>query len=100
MVAEIQVPNGQSVTRHATIRAQQRGLPPLVLQWLEDYGTEQYDGHGGIVRYFDKKARRALELAVGRTPVRRMYEWLDAYAVVTHDGTTVTAGHRHKRIRR
>ena len=33
-------------TRHATTRAQQRGLPPLVDQLLDRYGEEQHDGHG------------------------------------------------------
>ena len=86
------------VSRHAATRMQQRGLPPLVLQWLEDYGSERYDGHGGVIRYFDKRARRALERAVGREPVRRMHEWLNSYAVFAHDGTAVTVGRRHKRL--
>ena len=33
-------------TVHATIRAQQRGVPPLIEDWLLDYGAEQFDGHG------------------------------------------------------
>ena len=86
------------VSRHAAARMQQRGLPPLVLQWFEDYGSERYDGHGGVIRFFDKRARRALERSVGREPVRRMHEWLNSYAVVAHDGTAVTVGRRHKRL--
>jgi hypothetical protein len=31
---------------HTTIRAQQRGIPPLIDQLLEAYGQEQHDGHG------------------------------------------------------
>jgi len=77
---------------------QQRGLPPLIVHWLEDFGSERYDGHGGVILFFDKRARRSLERAVGREPVRRMHEWLDAYVVVAHDGTAVTVGHRCKRL--
>jgi hypothetical protein len=77
---------------------QQRGLPPLIVQWLEDFGSERYDGHGGLILFFDKRARRALERAVGREPVRRMNDWLDAYLVVAHDGTGITAGRRYRRF--
>ncbi|MDP6652334.1 MAG: hypothetical protein QGF90_09550 [Gammaproteobacteria bacterium] len=34
-------------TTHAAIRAQQRCIPPLVDQWLSQFGEEEYDGHGG-----------------------------------------------------
>ena len=86
------------LSRHAATRMQQRSLPPLVLQWLEDYGAERYDGHGGVIRFFDKRARRALERSVGREPGRRMQDWLDAYVVLAHDGTTVTVGRRYRRL--
>ena len=86
-------------TMHADQRSRQRGLPPLVLQWLEAYGAENHDGHGAVILYFDKRARRRLEMAIGREPVRRMSEWLNAYAVVANDGRTITVGHRYKRIK-
>ena len=28
------------LTTHATIRAQQRGIPPVIQDWLLDYGEE------------------------------------------------------------
>lgn len=86
-------------TYHGTVRAQQRGLPPLVLDWLNNYGREHHDGRGATILFFDKSARRRLERAVGREPVRRMHEWLNASAVVSGDGCLITAGHRFKRIR-
>lgn len=88
------------MTTHSHARAQQRGLPPLVLHWLDDYGTETHDGHGAVIRHFDRRARRRLERDVGREPVRRMHEYLDAYSVVGTDGTLITVGHRYQRIRR
>ena len=54
------------LSRHAATRMQQRGLPLLVMHWLYDFGSERYDGHGSVILFFDKKARRALERAVGR----------------------------------
>ena len=85
---------------HCRIRQQQRGIPNLVLDWLMDYGQEQHDGHGATIRYFDRRARRAVERRVGREPVRRLHEFMDAYAVVGRDGSLITTGHRYNRIRR
>ena len=86
------------MTSHAIMRSQQRCLPPLVIDWLHDFGRERHDGRGATILYFDKHARRSLERSVGRAPVRRMKEWLNAYAVVSDDGTLVTVGHRYRRI--
>ena len=89
-----------SMSTHALTRAQQRGLPPLVLQWLDAYGTETHDGRGAVIRHFTRDARRRLERDVGREPVRRLHEYLDAYAVLGTDGNLITVGHRYRRIRR
>lgn len=88
------------MTPHARTRAQQRGLPPLVVHWLDDFGREVHAPGGATIRHFDKRARRHLERHVGREPVRRMHEYLDAYAVYASDGTLITVGTRYQRIRR
>lgn len=88
------------LTQHASRRAKDRGIPPLVLQWLEEHGAEAHVGQGTRVLWFDKPARRRIERTVGREPVRRMHEWMDAYAVVGNDGQTITCGHRRRRIKR
>ncbi len=86
---------------HASRRAQGRGIPPLVSSLLDLYGHELYDGHGGLVFYFDKASRRRMEKDLGREPVRRLSEWLDAYKVTScRDGITITVGHRYMRIKR
>lgn len=87
-----------SFTKHGRTRTQQRCLPPLVLDWLWDFGEERFDGRGATVLFFNKPARRRLERAVGREPVRRMSDWLNSYAVVS-DGQVITAGHRYRRFR-
>lgn len=88
-------------TNHALSRAQQRGIPPFIDQLLDLYGHEQYDGHGGLILYLDKKSIRQMERDMGREPVRRLAEWHDAYKVRSvEDGCTITIGHRTKRIRR
>lgn len=88
------------ISPHARTRMQQRGLPPLVLHWLDDFGSEVPAPGGATLRHFDKRARRRLERSVGREPVRRQHEYLDAYAVYANDGTLITIGPRYQRIRR
>lgn len=85
-------------TRHAEIRAQQRGIPPLMDELLDRYGHEQHDGHGAVILYLDKQSIRSMERDLGRRPVARLAEWLDAYKVRTSDGQTITIGHRTRRI--
>ena len=88
-----------ALTAHASRRMRQRGLPPLILDWLYAFGEEQHDGHGGVVLYFNKQARRRIERSVGRNAVRRLADWLNTYAVVSSDGKVVTAGYRYRRIK-
>lgn len=86
-------------TRHAEIRAQQRGIPPFIDQVLDLYGKEQYDGHGGVILYLDRSSLRRMERDMGRKPVSRLAEWHDAYKVKSSvDGRTITTGHRSTRI--
>ncbi len=85
-------------TRHAEVRAQQRGIPPLVDQLLDLYGQESHDGHGGIVLYLNKMSIRNMERDMGSRPVARLAEWLNAYKVQNSDGNTITIGHRNQRI--
>lgn len=87
------------LTIHAMTRSQQRAVPPLIQEWLYLYGAEVHDNRGCIVRYFDKPAKRRLERAVGREPVKRMKDKLCCY-LVEGDGHVITTGHRHRRIKR
>lgn len=88
----------RELTRHASVRAQQRGIPRLVVDWLEAYGEEMHDQDGTIILHFSKRSRRRLERDVGREPVRRLSNYLRCYVVVSNDGAVITVGHRHKHI--
>lgn len=83
---------------HANVRAQQRCIPPLVDQWLDAYGHEEYDGRGAVVIFFNKDSRRRLERDLGHHPIAQLSQYLDAYKVRTQDGCTITIGHRTCRI--
>jgi hypothetical protein len=85
---------------HAQKQMQRRGIPPLITHWLEDFGEEVHDHRGAIILHFSKAARRRLEHSVGRLAVRTLNEWMDAYMVVSTDGTTITVGVRYQRINR
>ncbi len=88
----------RNFTDHAAIRQQQRGIPPLVSDWLIDFGVEQFDGHGGIIRYFSKQCVRRLEREIGREPVARMSEFMRCYLVQsTRDGSVITIGKRYQK---
>jgi hypothetical protein len=89
-----------NMTNHGAVRSQQRAIPPLVLQWLDQFGEEQYDGHGAIIRYFSRASRREMEREFGSNPVKKMSEFLNAYKVESHDGMVITTGHLTKRIKR
>jgi hypothetical protein len=84
-------------TTHAGVRAQQRGVPPLVMHWLLDYGEETFDGRGGVLRYFTPRSIRQLEREVGQAPIKRLSEYLRCYLVQgSQDGNVITVGKRHR----
>lgn len=87
-------------TRHAEIRAQQRGIPPMIEQLLDLYGQEEHDGHGAITLYLNKNSIRNMELNLGCRPVSRLAEWFDAYKVKSTDGSIISLGFRTHRLRR
>ena len=87
----------RNYTEHAKVRQQQRGIPPLIADWLISYGKEQFDGHGGVIRYFSKDCVRRLEREVGREPIKRMSEFLRCYLVQDSiDGAVITLGKRYE----
>ena len=87
-----------SQSRHAHSRTQQRAIPRLMVDWLLQFGAEVSDARGCTIRYFDKQAKRRLERAYGREPIRRFGDKLSCY-LVEKNGRVITAGHRHKRVR-
>ena len=83
-------------TQHAIKRSQQRGIPTLIQQWLLDYGEENFNERGMIIRFFTSKSIRRMERDFGREPLRRLSEYLRCYLVESaHDGSVITVGKRH-----
>lgn len=88
-------------THHAERRAQQRAIPPLVDRLLDEFGEEQYDGHGGIRVFFNHRSVRRMKKVLGQQPVALFRRYLLAYKVVSsRDGAVITRGWRTGRMRR
>lgn len=87
------------LTRHAQVRSQQRGIPPIVIDLILQFGSQESAGDGASKLFFDKAARRRLQSYAG-TLAPMLDEHLDAYAVVSQDNQIITVGHRIERIRR
>lgn len=88
-----------NMTCHARIRTQQRGIPPLIQEWLLTYGAMGIR-YGAQVRYFDKAARKVLKQLFGAVVIDRLGNLLNTYLVESHDATVITVGHRTQRKRR
>lgn len=89
------------MSQHADQRRQQRGIPPIVEQWLDEYGEEHHDGHGALRLVFGKRARRRMERELGVEFVNFNAKWLTVYRVVSAaNDDAITVGYRRKRLRR
>ena len=89
------------ISKHASRRMQKRSVPPIVLDWLQDYGSEQYDGRGAVIRYFDRAAKERLKRVYGHQFVRTSKKYLAVYMVEDVAGQSlVTVGYRNRRIPR
>lgn len=86
-------------TRHAVVRAQQRGIPQLAVDLLLEHGATQPAADGATMYYFDKRSRRRLDAYAGPL-ARALSRDLNVFAVVSDDGRLVTVGHRIRRIER
>ena len=87
-------------TRHAHRQSKQRSIPPMILDLLQDFGASVRN-HGADILFFDHTAIKRLRHHLGGDRGLRSFEpFFDAYAVLADDGSVITCGHRHKRIRR
>ena len=87
-----------NMTKHAIARQQQRAIPPLIIDWLCQFGCRITGMNGTTVIYFDKDSRRTLCSEVGHIVVRRLSDMMDAYVVMT-DERIITVGHRFKPLK-
>lgn len=90
-----------ALTLHAEQRLQQRGIPPLVVELLDQFGASARCPGGAERLTFDKPARARLRRALGARGVAVVDKWLGIYAVISDDtGEVITAAHRRHRFKR
>jgi hypothetical protein len=88
------------VSRHAQSRLQQRSIPADAVEFLHQFGAV-HRSYGAERIFFDKAARKRLEVHVGGKRGLRPYErYLNIYMVISDDGLLITAGHRTRRFQR
>jgi hypothetical protein len=87
-------------TKHAEIRAQQRGIRRDVLDYLIAYGRREYDHARCEVVYLDNKAIAQLREEVGVQAANLVTAQRDVYLVIDSNGLVVTTGHRFRRVLR
>lgn len=84
-------------TRHAATRAQQRAIPPLLLDLLLRFGRSERSGDGTERYFFDKRSRRAVQRYAGCLG-QLLDQHLDVYAILSDCDKVVTVGHRLERF--
>lgn len=87
------------ISNHANQRVQQRGIPPVIVDWLLKFGAVEHT-HGARKLFFDRAARKRLSKTIGAQVVDRLGDLLNVYIVVSEEARVVTAGHRFERIKR
>jgi PAS domain-containing protein len=87
-------------TKHAEIRAQQRGIRYDVLDCLLAYGRREHDHAHCEIVYFDARAAERAHREAGPRVAHLVSDHRDVYAVIDSDGRVVTTGHRFRRILR
>ena len=86
-----------TLTQHATVRLQQRGIPSWFMTLLVDHGRSHHDGHGAVIKTVDHDTRRQLRDVLSRSEYAAAERYFSVYAVVSADQAVVTAAHRTRR---
>jgi len=86
-----------SLTRHAAMRMQQRGIPSWFVDLLVQHGRPYHDGHGALVLSVCKHTRRRLQRVLTERQYAAAERYFGVYAVVSADDAIVTAAHRTNR---
>lgn len=85
------------MTRHATTRCQQRGIPQAVLDLLFEHGQVR-QMHNSEIYHFSKASLRRMKRLSRDEDLRTVEEHRKCY-LVSCNGMVVTVGHRYKRLR-
>lgn len=87
------------ITKHAQCRSQQRGIPPIAVDLLLQFGRREKAGDGACRVFLDKGARKRLRAYAGPL-VNALDTHLNIYAIVASDERVITVAHRLERLQR
>ena len=82
----------------AQAKKSQRAIPPIIINWLCQFGCRITGMNGTTVIYFDKESKRTMCSEIGHIVVRRLDDMMDAYVVMSKE-RVVAVGHRFKPLR-
>jgi hypothetical protein len=85
-------------TKHATTRAVQRNVPPLVVELLLSYGLVARSSGAERIA-LDKRGRKRLARDIGSAAYEALRPLLDTYVILSDDGPVITVARRTKRFR-
>lgn len=88
-----------NMTRHASIRGRQRGIPPMMIDLLLQFGKSEAAGGGATKLFFDRQTRKQVAVYAGQF-ASMLDDHLDFYAVLGPDMQVITVGHRLDRVKR
>jgi len=80
-------------TKHAEVRAQQRGINYGVERLLQAYGEVRPAPHGCVMKFFSKKSIKKMEAEFGHFFIAKNHENLRSYLIESReDRAIVTVG--------
>jgi len=80
-------------TKHAAIRAQQRGINFGIERLLQTYGEVRAAPHGCVMKFFSKRSIREMEAEFGHFFIAKNHEKLRSYLIESRtDRAVVTIG--------
>ncbi|MBB4199648.1 hypothetical protein CCR94_07235 [Rhodoblastus sphagnicola] len=88
-----------TITHHAQRRLQQRGIPPVIVNLLDQYGAVERS-RGADTLFFNRAARDRMTRAHGGRSIAGIEKWLGVYAIVSDEGSLITVAHRRRRFKR
>jgi hypothetical protein len=87
-------------TRHADVRAQQRGVKQRFERLLQIYGEVRPAPRGCVIKFFGKKSIKELEAEFGHFFIAKNHENLRSYLIESRkDHAIVTVGKLYKNRR-
>lgn len=89
---------GMNLTLHAQTRLEQRGISPVIIDWLEQYGAIEPQ-NGSELIYFNQLSLKRLAKYTGGIS-NKIDKLKSIYLVRGNNGKIITTGYRDESIKR